>query len=92
MKLLVEGNWSSRGKASLSYPTDEELCSAIREFLNEVDFETATLSDIVNRLGERFNQDFRERKAHMKSLIQEELTRIAEEDDEDDAEENQYEG
>lgn len=89
---MAEGNWRSRGKASLSYPTDEELCSAIREFLNEVDFETATLSDIVNRLGERFNQDFRERKAHMKSLIQEELTRIAEEDDEDDAEENQYEG
>lgn len=57
-----------------------------------MDFETATLSDIVNLLGERFNQDFRERKAHMKSLIQEELTRIAEEDDEDDAEENQYEG
>lgn len=92
---MAEGKKRSRGKASLSYPTDEELCSAIREFLNEVDFETATLSDIVNRLGERFNQDFRERKAHMKSLIQEELTRIAEEDDEDDAEdaeENQDEG
>jgi len=86
---MEEGKKRSRGKASLSYPTDEELCSAIREFLSEVDFETATLSDIVNRLGERFNQDFRERKAHMKSLIQEELTRIAEEDDEDDAEENQ---
>lgn len=57
-----------------------------------MDFETATLSDIVNRLGERFNQDFREKKAHMKSLIQEELTRIAEEDDEEDAEENQDEG
>lgn len=89
---IAEGKKKSRGKATLSYPTDEELCSAIREFLNEVDFETATLSDIVNRLGERFNQDFREKKAHMKSLIQEELTRIAEEDDEEDAEENQDEG
>ena len=43
MKFLVEGKNMSRGKASLPYPTDEELCSAIREFLNEVDFETGSL-------------------------------------------------
>ena len=74
---MAEGNWRSKGKEILSYPTNEELYYEIREFLNEVDFETAIL-------GERFNQDFRERKAHMKSIIQEELTRIEEE--------NQYEG
>ena len=81
---MEEGNWRPKGKESLSYPTDKELYSKIREFLKEVDFEIVTLTDIVNCLGEHFNHDFRERKAHMKSLIQEELTRVAEE--------NQYEG
>ena len=37
MKPPLEGNNRSRGKASLSYTTDEEICYAIREFLNEVD-------------------------------------------------------
>ena len=37
MKPRLEGKDRYRGKASLSYPTDEELCYAIIEFLNEVD-------------------------------------------------------
>ena len=37
MKPPLEGKERSRWEASLSYPTDEELCYAIRESLNEVD-------------------------------------------------------
>ena len=36
MKPPLEGKERSRGKASLSYPIDEEICYAIRVFLNEM--------------------------------------------------------
>ena len=36
MKPPLEGKERSRGEARLSYPTDEELCYAIREFRNEM--------------------------------------------------------
>ena len=37
MKPPLEEKERSRGKASMSYPIDEEICYAIREFLNKVD-------------------------------------------------------
>ena len=36
MKPPLEGKDRSRGKSSVSYPTDEELCYAIRVFPNEM--------------------------------------------------------
>lgn len=70
-------------RTSVPDPTEEELRFIIRELLNEVDFNTATLSDVVKRLGRHFDKDFTEKKAYIRILVQEELTKIAEDDDED---------
>ncbi|KAH9294732.1 hypothetical protein KI387_038320 [Taxus chinensis] len=81
---VSEGKNKSWVKASVSDPTEEQLRFVIRELLHEVDFNTATLSDVVKRLGRHFDQDFTEKKAYIRILVQEELTKIAEDNDNDD--------
>ncbi|THG21565.1 DNA ligase 1 isoform X2 [Camellia sinensis] len=66
-------------------PSDDELRKAICEILKEVDFNTATFTDILKQLAGRFKMDLTPRKASIKFMIQEELTKLADEaDDEED--------
>jgi len=66
-------------------PSDEELKNAICEILKEVDFNTATFTDILKQLAGRFKMDLTPRKSSIKLMIQDELTKLADEaDDEDD--------
>ncbi|CAL0315924.1 unnamed protein product [Lupinus luteus] len=66
-------------------PSDEELHDAICKVLKEVDFNTATFTDILKQLAKQFDVDLTPRKASIKIIIQEELTKLADEaDDEDD--------
>ncbi|KAH9329397.1 hypothetical protein KI387_001505, partial [Taxus chinensis] len=81
-----DGKTKAKGKSSTSDPSDEELRSAISEILKGVDFNTATFTDIVKRLAGQFDMDLTERKAHVKVLIQEELSKLAEGDEGDDDE------
>ncbi|XP_073016146.1 DEK domain-containing chromatin-associated protein 4-like [Primulina eburnea] len=68
-------------------PSDDELRNAICELLKEVDFNTATFTDVLTLLAKKFNEDLTPRKSSIKIMIQEELTKLADsEDDEDDAE------
>lgn len=66
-------------------PSDDELRDAICEILKEVDFNTATFTDILKQLARQFSMDLAPRKSSIKLMIQEELTKLADEaDDEDD--------
>ncbi|XP_010270234.1 PREDICTED: DNA ligase 1 [Nelumbo nucifera] len=65
-------------------PSEDELRDAICEILKEVDFNTATFTDILKQLARRFDTDLTSRKSAIKVMIQEELTKLA-----DEAEENE---
>ncbi|KAL4579368.1 hypothetical protein LXL04_015511 [Taraxacum kok-saghyz] len=67
--------------------TDDELRTAICEILKEVDFNTATFTDILKQLQRDSVQIVKSRKASIKLMIQEELTKLAGEADEEDKEE-----
>lgn len=87
-----EGKSKAKGKSSKSDPSDDDIRSAISDILQGVDFNTATFTDILKQLAGKFDFDFSERKAYLKNMIQEELSKLAEGDDEEDhsmaAEEN----
>ncbi|XP_042477772.1 uncharacterized protein LOC122059152 [Macadamia integrifolia] len=71
-------------------PSEDELRTAICEILKEVDFNTATFTDILKLLARRFKMDLTQRKSAIKLLIQEELTKLA--DEAEDNEEDDGEG
>ncbi|GKV44597.1 hypothetical protein SLEP1_g51761 [Rubroshorea leprosula] len=75
-----------KGKEEKLKPTDEELRDAICEILKEVDFNTATFTDILKLLAQQFNTDLTPRKSSIKLMIQEELTKLADEADDEDGE------
>ncbi|GLJ44989.1 hypothetical protein SUGI_0947080 [Cryptomeria japonica] len=87
-----DGKTKAKGKPDTSDPSDVELRSAISEILKGVDFNTATFTDIVKRLAGQFDMDFTERKGHVKVLIQEELSKLANEGDDGDDDEDQSTG
>ncbi|KAI8553007.1 hypothetical protein RHMOL_Rhmol06G0311800 [Rhododendron molle] len=62
-------------------PSDDELRNAICDILKEVDFNTATFTDILKLLAGRYNKDLTPRKSSIKLMIQNELTKLADEDD-----------
>ncbi|KAJ8534417.1 hypothetical protein K7X08_016145 [Anisodus acutangulus] len=97
---VVKGKSSTPKKPSSKDNTGEKILngkghnkvdklrpSAICEVLKEVDFNTATFSDIVNMLAKRYDTDLTPRKSSVKNMIQDELTRLVDEADEDDEEE-----
>ncbi|WOK91624.1 protein DEK-like [Canna indica] len=85
------GKKLSKDKAKLeAEPTKEDLRKKICEILKEVDFNTATFTDILKQLATYYKMDLTPRKPSIKLVIQEELTKLAEaEDDEDEDEETQ---
>ncbi|KAJ8513134.1 hypothetical protein OPV22_003568 [Ensete ventricosum] len=81
----------ARGKTrrlEVEQPTKEELRNKICEILKEVDFNTATFTDILKQLATYYKMDLTPRKASLKLMIQEELTKLAEEDEEDEDEDD----
>ncbi|KAG6515888.1 hypothetical protein ZIOFF_026322 [Zingiber officinale] len=64
-----------RGKSKLSEakknePSTEELHSVVSKILKEVDFNTATLADILRQLGAHFNTNLMDRNAEVKRIIE----------------------
>ncbi|XP_074590503.1 DEK domain-containing chromatin-associated protein 2-like isoform X2 [Curcuma longa] len=79
-----------KAKSETQQPSKEELRDKICEILKEVDFNTATFTDILKRLAAHYKTDLTPQKASIKLMIQEELTKLAEaEEDEDDDEEEE---
>ncbi|KAJ0936427.1 hypothetical protein HanRHA438_Chr03g0130921 [Helianthus annuus] len=85
-------NEKGKPKSEKQKISDDDLRTAICEILKEVDFNTATFTDILKHLAKRFNTDLTSRKASIKFMIQEELTKLADEAEEEDEEEPEKTG
>ncbi|KAE8675232.1 DEK domain-containing chromatin associated protein isoform 2 [Hibiscus syriacus] len=87
------GKGKDKAKEQKLKPSDHELRDTICKILKEVDFNTATFTDILKLLAQHFNTDLTARKSSIKLMIQEELTKLAEEagdeDEEGDAEKDE---
>ncbi|XP_042380217.1 nucleolin 2-like [Zingiber officinale] len=73
-------------KSKVQQPGKEELRKKVCEILKEVDFNTATFTDILKLLATHYKVDLTSRKASIKLIIQEELTKLAEAEEEEDDE------
>ncbi|XP_018675521.2 DEK domain-containing chromatin-associated protein 2 isoform X2 [Musa acuminata AAA Group] len=70
-------------KAAKSGPSKEELHAVVSDILKEVDFNTATLADILRQLGAHFKMDLMDRKAEVKRIIEDVINSMSDDDDED---------
>ncbi|KAH0469304.1 hypothetical protein IEQ34_002536 [Dendrobium chrysotoxum] len=84
------GKKSGKGKATgeerKSGPSRTDLRKTICEILKEVDFNTATFTDILKKLAVHYKMDLTPKKGAIKQMIQEELTKMADEADESEDE------
>ncbi|GLT69219.1 hypothetical protein SLA2020_413880 [Shorea laevis] len=83
-----QGKGQTRKKAKTE-PSREEMHAVVVEILKEVDFNTATLSDILRLLGTHFGVDLMHRKAEVKKIITDVINSMTDEEEEgEEAEEN----
>ncbi|KAI0503529.1 hypothetical protein KFK09_014463 [Dendrobium nobile] len=75
------------GKVQKSGPSKAELLKSISEILKKVDFNTATFTDILELLASEYKIDLTPRKAAIKLMIQDELTKMVDEEEESQDEE-----
>jgi len=80
------------GPGAGTAPTNEQLHAVVSSILKEVDFNTATLADILRQLGTHFEMDLMDRKAEVKRIIEDVINSMSddegEEGSEDEAEDN----
>ncbi|CAN1797002.1 DEK domain-containing chromatin-associated protein 1 [Linum perenne] len=81
-----QGKGKSSKKAKTE-PTREELHAVVVDILKEVDFNTATLSDILRKLGKHFDVELMHRKAEVKDVITEVINNMSDEEEEEEEEE-----
>jgi len=87
---VIEDNKSSGKEAMKSkgesaeggLPSKAELKKTIIGILKKVDFNTSTFSDILKKLDDHYKIDLTARKGAIKIMIQEELTKLSEQEDE----------
>ncbi|XP_062211758.1 DEK domain-containing chromatin-associated protein 4-like [Phragmites australis] len=72
------------GSAEADLPSKDELRKTITGILKKVDFNTATFSDILKKLDNHYKMDLTPKKESIKVMIQDELTKLSEEADEDE--------
>lgn len=68
-------------------PTKEEMHAVVVSILEEVDFNTATLSDILRELGAQFGVELKHRKDEVKGIITDVINSMPDEEDEENADE-----
>ncbi|KAI3435266.1 DEK_C domain-containing protein [Psidium guajava] len=79
-----KGKSSKKPKAE---PSREEMHAVVVDILKKVDFNTATLSDILRQLGTHFGVDLMHRKAEIKDIITEVINNMTDDEDEGDDDE-----
>ncbi|PPD76470.1 hypothetical protein GOBAR_DD26602 [Gossypium barbadense] len=67
---------SKSGKKPKPEPSREEIHEVVVDILKKVDFNTATLSDILRQLGTHFDLDLMHRKAEVKDIITDKFQRF----------------
>ncbi|RLN40475.1 protein DEK-like [Panicum miliaceum] len=80
-KKVTKGKGESAGA---DLPSKDELRKTITAILKKVDFNTATFSDILKKLDNHYKMDLTSKKEAIKVMIQDELTKMSEEADEDE--------
>lgn len=75
-----QGN-GTRSKKAKPEPSKEEMHAVVADILKKVDFNTATLSDILKQLGAHFDIDLMHRKVEVKSIITDVINNMTDEDD-----------
>jgi len=80
-KKVTKGKGES---AEADLPSKDELRKTITAILKKVDFNTATFSDILKKLDNHYQMDLTPKKEAIKVMIQDELTKMSEEADEDE--------
>ncbi|XP_030542281.1 DEK domain-containing chromatin-associated protein 1-like isoform X2 [Rhodamnia argentea] len=91
-KPSTEASVKDRGKGKSSKkpkaePGREEMHAVVVDILKKVDFNTATLSDILRQLGTHFGVDLMHRKAEIKDVITEVINNMTDDEDEGDDDE-----
>ncbi|KAI6675525.1 hypothetical protein NL676_003431 [Syzygium grande] len=79
-----KGKSSKKAKAE---PSRKEMHAVVVDILKKVDFNTATLSDILRQLGTHFGVDLMHRKAEIKDIITEVINNMTDDEDEGNDEE-----
>ncbi|CAN7125858.1 unnamed protein product [Brassica rapa subsp. narinosa] len=79
-----KGKASKKGKAE---PTREEMFEVVTKMLKEVDFNTATLSDILQKLSDHFGVDLLHRKKEVKGVITDAISEMSDAGSEKEKEE-----
>ncbi|XP_071711578.1 DEK domain-containing chromatin-associated protein 1-like [Rutidosis leptorrhynchoides] len=72
-------------------PTKEEMHAVVVSILKEVDFNKATLSDIIKQLGTHFGQDLLHRKSEVKAIITDVINNMSGDEDEEAEDEKEAE-
>ncbi|KAL2342798.1 hypothetical protein Fmac_004083 [Flemingia macrophylla] len=75
-----KGIKSEKAKAE---PSRKEMHEVVVDILKEVDFNKATLSDILRQLGTHFNLDLMHRKAEVKDIITDVINSMSDDDGEE---------
>ncbi|KAK3146784.1 hypothetical protein QOZ80_3BG0271940 [Eleusine coracana subsp. coracana] len=78
---VIKGKGAS---AEADLPSKDELRKTIIGILKKVDFNTATFSDILRKLDNHYKMDLAPKKEAIKVMIQDELTKLSEADDDED--------
>ncbi|PWZ21383.1 hypothetical protein Zm00014a_024925 [Zea mays] len=84
-KKVTKGKGES---AEAVLPSKDDLRKTITEILKKVDFNTATFSDILKKLDNHYKMDLTPKKEAIKVMIQDELTKLSEEDEEGEGDED----
>ncbi|KAG7023050.1 Protein DEK [Cucurbita argyrosperma subsp. argyrosperma] len=84
-KILVEERGKGKNSKKVKKePSREEMHEVVVNILKQVDFNTATLSDILRQLGTHFGVDLMHRKAEVKDIITDVINNMSDEEEEAD--------
>ncbi|KAH8967543.1 hypothetical protein BDL97_03G082300 [Sphagnum fallax] len=73
----------SKPRKSKNVPSDEQLQSEIRALLIDADFSKVTFTDVITQLEGKFGVSLTEHKTHVKKLIKEEISKLADKEDDE---------
>ncbi|WVZ26150.1 hypothetical protein V8G54_004694 [Vigna mungo] len=81
--LVKDGGKGKSSEKAEDGPSKDEMHRVVVDILKKVDFNTATLSDILKQLGTHFDVDLMHRKAEVKDIITDVINNMSDNDKEE---------
>ncbi|KAG0489871.1 hypothetical protein HPP92_006734 [Vanilla planifolia] len=75
-----------KGKEISDEPSTEQLHFAISEIVKELDFNVATVRDVILHLGARFSTNLMHRKGEIQKILNDVISNMTDDEDDEDAE------